>query len=112
MFLQRMRNLRGFVRPPFVKLHDFLGVEMDEERKRLMAFYEAALVWSGPYPTPRNASDDKLLSYYELANEVLMTPLPLGERTTIQFKVASGATDWQCYSALWHSYADLFENYR
>lgn len=96
----------------FMKLHDFLGVEMDDERKRLMAFYEAALVWSGRYPTPRNASDDKLLRYYELADEVLMTPLPMGEKSTIQFKVASGSTDWQHYSALWSSYAGLFESRR
>lgn len=96
----------------FVKLHEVLGVEMDDERKRLMAFYEAALVWSGRYPTPRNATDDKLLNYFDLANDILMKPLSMGEKTSIQLKVSSGATDWQCYSALWQSYADLFENYR
>jgi hypothetical protein len=96
----------------FVKLHEALGVEMDDERKRLMAFYEAALVWSGRYPTPRNASDEKLLSHYDLANDILTEPLSMGEKTIIQFQVSSGATDWQCYSALWQSYADLFESQR
>ena len=44
---------------PFEKLHELLDMEMDDERKRLMAFYESALVWSGRYPTPRNPIDNR-----------------------------------------------------
>lgn len=92
----------------FEKLHQLLDMEMDDERKRLMTFYESALVWSGRYPTPRNASDAKLLSYYDLASDILTKPLSMIEGTSIQLKVSSGATDWQSYSAIWQTYADLF----
>lgn len=96
----------------FVKLHDALGLTMDGERAKLMAFYEASLVWAARYPTPRNASDDKLLSYYDLAAEVLTKPVDLGTSGILKFRASNDATDWKHFSELWHSYEALFESYR
>ncbi len=34
------------------RLHSLLGFDLDDERKQLLDFYEASVVWAGRYPTP------------------------------------------------------------
>lgn len=93
----------------FKKLHQLLDCPMDATRTRLMAFYEASLLWAGRYPTPLDATDDKLLGYYALANEILTKPIQMGEPGVLNFKISSGATDWNQYTDLWREYSDLFQ---
>ena len=93
----------------FKKLHQLLDCPMDATRTRLMAFYEASLLWAGRYPTPLDATDDKLLGYYALANEILTKPIQMGEPGVLNLKISSGATDWNQYTDLWREYSDLFQ---
>ncbi|MBV7527266.1 hypothetical protein KW834_22915 [Pseudomonas sp. PDM29] len=92
----------------FRKLHQLLDRHMDAARANLMAFYEASLLWVGRYPTPLDATDDKLLSCYEFANDILTKPIQVGGPSVLKFRVSSGATDLEKYTKLWHEHSDLF----
>jgi len=90
------------------KLHQLLGLKLDSERKQLLDFYEASVVWAGRYPTPRNPTDEKLLSHYDLVGRVLTKPLPMGTSSAVEFRVATDTTHWKQFSELWDEYANLF----
>lgn len=34
------------------RLHRMLDLDLDEERKQILDFYEASVMWAGRYPTP------------------------------------------------------------
>lgn len=93
----------------FENLHQLLGVPLKKDRAKLMAFSEASLVWAGRYPTPLYTDDEKLLTYYDLASDVLTKPIDLGSTSVLNFKTSSGATDWEHFLKLWNSYAILFD---
>ena len=92
----------------FANLHRLLDLPLNKENAKLMAFYQDALVWAGRYPTPLDATDEKLMSHYELASDILTKPIEMGQPGLLKFKVSSGATDWEQFTALWGSYAALF----
>ncbi|AZL70108.1 hypothetical protein [Pseudomonas oryziphila] len=90
------------------RLHRMLDLDLDEERKQILDFYEASVMWAGRYPTPRNPTDEKLLNYYDLASKVLTKPAPIDSPGTLKFRVSSNTTDWDQFSSLWGEYAILF----
>jgi len=90
------------------KLHLLLGLNLDDERKQLLDFYEASVVWAGRYPTPRNPTDEKLLSHYDLESKVLTKPKLMDSPGTLKFRESSDTTDWRQFSKLWVEYANLF----
>lgn len=93
----------------FETLHQKLGLPLKRERAKLMAFYESSLVWAGRYPTPIDATDEKLLNFYSLASEILTKPTELGP-PSMKFRIGSDdLTNWTQFSALWASYAALFK---
>ena len=90
------------------KLIDQLQVEASENERRLLRFYEAAMVWAGRYPLPRNATKQQVLDYWELASDVLTEPLP--EIQGIELRRGNDADSWENFHALWRKYAALFEH--
>jgi len=93
----------------FETLHQKLGLPLKRDIAKLMAFYEASLVWAGRYPIPIDATDEKLMSFYNLANEILTKPTDLGP-SGIKFRVGTDElTNWTQFSKLWGSYATLFK---
>ncbi len=90
------------------RLHLMLGLDLNEDRKQILDFYEASVMWAGRYPTPRNPTDEKLLNHYALESKVLTKPLPMGSPGILKFRVSSNATDWDQFSSLWAEYAHLF----
>jgi hypothetical protein len=92
----------------FANLHQQLRLPLSKDKRKLLQFYEDSLVWAGRYPTPLDATDEKLLKHYELASEVLTKPVELSQSGVLRFKVSSGATDWEHFVKLWDNYALLF----
>jgi hypothetical protein len=92
------------------KLHQALGLSLDDEHKQLLDFYEASVVWAGRYPTPRKPTDEKLLSHYSLESSVLTKPILVGPPGTLLFRASSDTTDWDNFSKLWGAYAKLFDH--
>lgn len=90
------------------RLHRMLGLELHEERKQILDFYEASVMWAGRYPTPRNPTDEKLLRHYDLQSKILTKPAPIGTLGTLKVRVSSNTTDWDQFSGLWGEYAALF----
>lgn len=90
------------------RLHQMLDLDLDEERKQILDFYEASVMWAGRYPTPRNPTDEKLLSHYDLESRVLTKPAPIDSPGTLKFRVSSNTTDLDQFSSLWREYANLF----
>lgn len=110
VLIQRKTDPKDFKTHSFEKLNLALGLPVDEQGTKLLKFYEGMLVWAARYPTPNSVTDEKLESFYTLANAVLTTDGPPLEGTTLRFSVSSGATDWEAFSALWQSYANLFDH--
>lgn len=92
----------------FKKLHQLLQIPMNSDRIKLMAFYEASLLWAGRYPTPLDPTDEKLSDYYSLVDDVLTKPVDMGETSVLKFKTSSGAAHWEKYTGLWNEYSKLF----
>lgn len=92
----------------FENLHRLLGMPLKKDRLKLLAFYEASLVWAARYPTPLDANDEKLLSYYKLASDVLTKPTRGGPPGVLKLKISSGVTDWAHFVKLWDGYAAFF----
>ncbi|HBO4605227.1 hypothetical protein P3C80_23635 [Pseudomonas aeruginosa] len=92
------------------ELHRLLALDLDDERKQILDFYEASVVWAGRYPTPRNVTDEKLLSHYDLESKVLTKPMLIDTPGTLSFMVSSETTDWGQFSKLWLEYANLFSH--
>src|SRR5471032_2703704 len=59
------RGVKGYETHEFSKLCKLLGVTTTPDEARLLAFYADAIFWIGRYPTPRNATDEKLRTSYE-----------------------------------------------
>jgi hypothetical protein len=76
-----------------------------EEQARLR-FYEASLVWAGRYPTPKRATDAELLSFWNLASDVLTSRV--GEIETMEIRRGNGVGEWSEFTKLWHGYAAAF----
>jgi len=110
VLIQRRVQPKDFKTHSFEKLNRLLRVSIGEQERNLLKFYEGMLVWAARYPTPTDASDEKLESFYSLANSVLTMDGPPLEGTTLRFTVNSGATDWAEFSALWAKYANLFDH--
>lgn len=91
-------------------LVDLLGLTRAPEELAVLDFYEHCVIWSGRYPTPRRATDDKLKGYWNLASEVLTSQVPMPKKSALEFRRASGATDWEKFSETWRSYASLFKH--
>lgn len=108
VLIQRGIDPKDFKTHSFEKLNLALGLRVDEQGTKLPKFYEGMLVWAARYPTPNGVTDEKLESFYSLANAVLTTDGPALEGTTLRFSVSSGSTDWDAFSALWKTYANLF----
>ena len=92
------------------RLHRMLKLDLNEDRKQILDFYEASVMWAGRYPTPRNPTDEKLLSHYELVNRILTKPTLIGSPGTLKFRVSSNTTDLDQFSSLWREYANLFSH--
>lgn len=91
-------------------LVDLLGLSRTPDELAVLDFYEHCVIWSGRYPTPRRATDDKLKGYWNLASEVLTVRAPMPEGSMLEFRASSGATDWEHFSEAWRSYASLFQH--
>lgn len=91
------------------KLVDQLQVEASEQERRLLRFYEASMVWAGRYPLPRNATEQQVLEFWRLADDVLTEPVP--EITGIELHRGNDAASWANFHALWKKYADLFAHH-
>lgn len=91
-------------------LVDLLGVTRTPEQLAMLDFYEHCIVWSGRYPTPRRATDDKLKNYWNLASDVLTSPVRPSEESVLQLRQGNGAADWEDFTAVWWSYASLFKH--
>ncbi|KFE54022.1 HEPN domain-containing protein [Pseudomonas syringae] len=102
---------------PFPEKHDLndlatlIGMKRNVNEKRVLRFYQESVVWAGRYPIPKKANDQMLRQYWDLANKVLTKPKVLGKETTLTFYVASGATAWQEFNALYGSYSALFDHH-
>lgn len=84
-----------------------IGFARTPHERRLLKFYTSSVIWAGRYPTPRNCSDEQLVRFFDEAGEVLTKPgKNLG---TLRLRVASGATDWEHFHALWLRIASEFE---
>lgn len=110
VLVQRGVTPKKYETHSFEKLNKLLDAHLDAQELRLLQFYEGSLVWSGRYPTPRDATDEKLKSFYSLADEVLTMEGECLPGSTLRLSVNSGATDWKPFTALWARYALLFEH--
>lgn len=108
VLVQRATPQRDVETHVLPRLHRMLGLDLEEERKQILDFYEASVMWAGRYPTPRNPTDEKLLSHYDLESKVLTKPAPIKSPGTLEFRVSSNTTDWDQFSGLWGEYAALF----
>lgn len=89
-----------------VHLAKTAGISLSAKDNRLLMFYQAALVWSGRYPIPRQCTDEKLLNYYRHRESVIMRPaLKLGG---IQLYKAGNATHWENFHSMWLRFAKSF----
>jgi HEPN domain-containing protein len=93
-------------------LAHLLSVKRNPAQKKILNFYQHSVVWAGRYPVPVNATDEKLIDYYEMANTVLYKGKTVIKGTTINIKTYSptGATSWERYDALYKSYTALFDH--
>lgn len=93
-------------------LAHLLGVKRNPAQRKILNFYQHSVVWAGRYPVPVNATDEKLIDYYEMANTVLYKGKTVIKGTTINIKTYSptGATSWERYDALYKSYTALFDH--
>gem|GEM_PF-6359986 len=94
------------------RLAHLLGVNRNPAQKKILNFYQHSVVWAGRYPVPVNATDEKLIDYYEMANTVLYKGKTVVKGATINIKTYSptGATSWERYDALYKSYTALFDH--
>ncbi|MBJ2280139.1 HEPN domain-containing protein [Pseudomonas sp. MF6767] len=92
------------------ELASLVGTKRNINEKRILRFYQESVVWAGRYPIPRKANDQMLRQYWNLANKVLTKPKDKGKETFLTFYVASGATYWEKYDALYKNYSALFDH--
>lgn len=101
---------------PFPQKHELenlsslVGMNSNEREKRILRFFQESVVWAGRYPIPRKANDQKLLQYWDLAHKVLDKPKAISKDSKLSIYVASGATEWDKFNALYMRYRDLFEH--
>jgi hypothetical protein len=109
VLVQRQTPIKKLQTHHLGKLHQLLGLDQDESRRKLLLFYQHALVWSGRYPVPMNADDESLKQYYQLEQEILTVSAPLSPGSFIKLLRSSGATDWEPFCELYDSYRALFQ---
>lgn len=90
------------------KLLDLLEVEASDKERRLLRFYEGAMVWAGRYPLPRKPTEQKLRQFWDLASNVLTDPVP--EIKGLKVRRGNDASTWENFHGLWSKYAALFEH--
>jgi len=78
----------------------------------LFEFYADAIFWMGRYPTPKNATDEKLTTAYERAESVLCRRSKVNPGMFLSWVEPSGATDWLQFSELGFKYANLFDHFK
>lgn len=103
---------RGESAPEIHDLNDLaslVGTKRNVNEKRILRFYQESVIWAGRYPIPRKANDQMLRQYWDLANKVLSKPRAVGKESVFTVYVASGATAWEKYDALFRSYRELFD---
>lgn len=93
-----------------VRLAEKLGMQLTQDERLLLEFYAASVIWAGRYPLPSKPTDEKLLDYWSLSQSVLTVPSSPVEGTTLQFRTASQATDWENFHILWRSLVDQFRH--
>jgi len=108
VLVQRGIPAKQYETHSFTKLNKLLGIQPSSQETALLSFYECSLVWSGRYPIPRHVTDEKLISFYSLASDILTEPVNISSTSALEFRQASGTTDWSCFTSLWNKYADLF----
>ncbi|MEG0631520.1 MAG: HEPN domain-containing protein [Pseudomonas sp.] len=106
------RGVKGYETHELKKLSELLGVTPAPDEARLLAFYVDAVFWIGRYPTPKNATEEKLMTSYERANSVLFSRSKVSPDLTLEWVKPSGATDWPQFSELWLKYANLFDHFK
>lgn len=101
---------------PFPQKHELenlsslVGMNSNEREKRILRFFQESVIWAGRYPIPRKANDQKLLQYWDLARKVLDKPKAISKDSKLTIYVASGATEWDKFNALYLRYRALFEH--
>lgn len=93
------------------ELAKLVGMKPNVNEKRILRFYQESVIWAGRYPIPRKANDQMLRQYWDLAHKVLTKPKAISKGSKLTFYVASGATRWDKYNALFSSYRTLFEHH-
>lgn len=83
------------------------AISITEQEKRLMAYYQRAVVWAGRYPVPKDCTDQKLNDFYDFAASVLTKPV--GKLGTFPLYGPSGAADWENFHRLWLRLAAHFK---
>ncbi len=82
-------------------------ISISENEKRLMGYYQRAVVWAGRYPVPKDCTDQKLHEFYDYANSVLCKPA--GKLGALTLYRPSGAADWENFHRLWRRLAEHFK---
>lgn len=110
VIIKAVMRQKGIVVPEIHDLNDLasrIGFERIAHERALLKFYTSSIIWAGRYPIPKNCSDKALRKFYDEAEAVLRKPgRKLG---TLRLSVASGATDWEHFHALWLRIAGNFE---
>ncbi|WP_207000863.1 HEPN domain-containing protein [Trinickia mobilis] len=101
---------------PFPKTHSLaqlvqsLGLTRTDDELAMLRFYVQAVLWAGRYPVPLKGTDDKLRSYWSLADEVLTSPVERVGDSGLEIRRHNGASDWERFSSMWHEIASLFRH--
>ncbi|MGO2393132.1 MAG: hypothetical protein ACTH69_13690 [Halomonas sp.] len=89
-------KLNGDHLPTLARMVGMAFTELDRQK---LGFLSSAVIWAGRYPVPNKPTDEKLRSYYSLAQKVLTeTADSLGNMT---IRRASCALDWSDFDEIW-----------
>ncbi|MEQ9905663.1 hypothetical protein ABRP68_18360 [Pectobacterium aroidearum] len=70
-------------------------------------FYTSAISWTGRYPVPVNCDDEKLLDYWELAQNVLTEQV--NSIGILKIHRGNNADSWGNFNEMFNEFMGLFK---
>jgi len=89
-----------------VQLAKEVGLSTSPSDVELLKFYSSTVVWAAKYPTSLKG-EAEMISYWEIAGDVLTTSEPVPSRQWIRRIGSSDRTDWSSFAGLYSRIATL-----